>query len=198
MPSDAAMAVVLYASLAVAVVVISASDGFNVDLFSFLFGSVLSISPTDLWLLAGLAVAVLLFVTVFFLELAHTSFDADLARVTGVRADWVNLGLAVLTGAAITLSMRVVGVLLVGALLVVPVLAGLRLATGLRPVLGVASLLGVVSAVTGLTFAFYVDVSPGGSVVLTAVGILILVETGAFLRRRFLSTEVPVEETPIH
>ena len=173
-PGDVALAVVLYGSLAIAVVVIGVAGGFNVDLFSFLFGSILSVAPLDLWLLAALAVVVLLFVGVFFVDLAQLAFDDDLARVSGVRTDWLNLALAVLTGATITLSMRVVGVLLIGAMLVIPVLVGLRAARGLRAAMATAVLAGVLSAVAGLTVAFYGDLSAGGSIVLTALLLLVL------------------------
>lgn len=184
LPGDVALAVVLYAALAIAVVVISGARGLNVDLFAFLFGSVLSIDPLDLWLLLGLAAAVALYVTVFFSELSQSSFDPDLARVTGVPVGWINLGLAVLTGATITLSMRVVGVLLVGAMLVVPVLAGQRLASGLRSVLAVAAAIGVASAIAGLTTAFYADVSAGGAIVLSAIVLLVAAQGVAMVRAR--------------
>ena len=174
LPGEVALAVVLYGSLAVAVVVIGAAGGFNVDLFSFLFGSILSVAPLDLWLLAALAVVVLLFVGVFFVDLAQMAFDDNLARVSGVRTDRLNLALAVLTGATITLSMRVVGVLLIGAMLVIPVLVGLRLARGLRAAMATAVLAGVLSAIAGLTLAFYGDLSAGGSIVLTALLLLVL------------------------
>ena len=173
LPGDAALAVFLYSSLAVAVIVIGYSDGFNADLFGYLFGSILTISDTDLWLLAGLAVITVGFVAVFFSELAQTSFHADLARTSGVRVDLINLGLAVLTGATITLSMRVVGVLLIGALIVIPVVAALRITTGLRQTIFVAMLMGMVSSTGGLLIAFYTDMAPGGAVVMTAVAILI-------------------------
>jgi len=184
LPGDVTLAIVLYTSLAIAVVVISGAQGFSVDLFVFLFGSILSVTSLDLWLLAGLAAAVFVYVTVFFSELSQSSFDASLARVTGVPVGWVNLGLALLTGATITLSMRVVGVLLVGALLVVPVLAGERLATGLRATLGIGVIFGVVSALTGLTIAFYADLSAGGTIVLSAVVLLFGAQGYTALRDR--------------
>jgi zinc transport system permease protein len=184
LPGDVTLAIVLYASLAVAVIVISGARGFSVDLFAFLFGSILSVNETDLVLLLILAVGVFVYVTVFFSELSQSSFDPSLARVTGVPVGWTNLGLAVLTGATITLSMRVVGVLLVGALLVVPVLAGQRLVSGLRAAVGVAVLFGVVSAVIGLTIAFYADLSAGGSIVLTAILLLFVAQGAAALQDR--------------
>lgn len=184
MPSDAAMAVFLYVALAVAVVVISLADGFNVGLFTYLFGSVLTIDALDLWLAAALAVAVLGFVTAFYPELSQSSFDTDLARTTGVPVNGASIALAVLTGATVTLSMRIVGVLLVGALIVMPVLASLRLAPSLRAALVVAMLLGVASVLVGLTIAFYVDLAAGGAIVLTAAVMLVVVEAGSIAFRR--------------
>ena len=179
LPGDVAMAMVLYGALAFAIVVISIAGGFNVDLFSFLFGSILSVSAVDLWLLAGLTVVVVLFISTYFNDLSQIAFDDDLAKVSGVRSDLLNLGLAVLTGATITLSMRVVGVLLVGAMLVVPVVAGLRLARGLRAAMAIAISAGVFSAIAGLAVAFYGDVSAGGAIVLTALAVLVASRLGA-------------------
>jgi zinc transport system permease protein len=184
LPGDVALAVVLYGSLAVAVVVISTSEGLNLDLFGFLFGSVLGTSTTDLWLLGGLAVAVVLFVGVFFVELAQAAYDDDLARVNGIPIGRINLGLAILTGATITLSMRVVGVLLVGAMLIVPVLVGLRLAKGLRAAIVAAVAAGVASAFGGLVIAFYADVAAGGTIVLVAMALLVAAQSWAWLRQR--------------
>ena len=181
MPGDAALAVVLYSALAVAVVIISLADGFNVDLFGYLFGSVLTVSNTDLWILTGLVVVVLGFIALFYPELSQTSFDTDMARAAGIRVFSINVALAVLTGAAITLSMRFVGVLLVGALIVIPVMVSLRLATGLRTAIAVAMVVGVTSALVGLVIAFYADIAAGGSVVLTAVGFLVAVMAGSAL-----------------
>ena len=183
LPGDASMAVVLYGALAIAVVVIGIAGGFNVDLFAFLFGSILSVSPLDLWLLAGLATVVMLFVGIFFVDLSQIAFDEDLAKVSGVRTDPLNLGLAVLTGATITLSMRVVGVLLVGAMLVIPVMAGLPVGRGLRVAMATAVVAGVLSAVVGLTIAFYGDLSAGGAIVLTALVLLAITRLWVGLRR---------------
>ena len=184
LPGEVAMAIVLYFALAVAVVIIGLADGFNVDLLSFLFGSILSVSPLDLWMLAGLTAVVLLFVGFFFVDLAQSAFDEPLARVNGVPVAQLNLALAVLTGATITLSMRVVGVLLVGAMLVVPVLVGLRVATGLRASLVVAIGSGVLSAIAGLTVAFYADLAAGGTVVLASMTLLALALAVQQVRRR--------------
>ena len=185
LPGDAVLAVALYSSLAAAVVVISAAQGFNVDLLGFLFGSILTITELDLWLLGGLALVVVIGVTAFFAELAQTSFDDSLARVSGIKVDWVNFGLAVLAAATITLAMRIMGVLLVGALIVIPVLVGQGLTNSLRTAFIVASLVGIISAVTGLTIAFYQDLPGGGAIVLVAVALLVASMAWRRVRHRF-------------
>mgnify|MGYP003984816303 FL=1 len=185
LPGDAALAVFLYGALALAVVLISIADGFNSMLFSYLFGSVLTVTQTDLWSMASLAIVITVFMLMFSSELAQITFDPDLARINGVRVHLLNLGLAVLTGATITVSMRVVGVLLVGALIVVPVLVSLRITKGLTLTVVVSSLVGVFVAVVGMVIAYYADIAPGGTVVLTAITLLIAVELGAFVYRSF-------------
>ncbi|MBT6683074.1 MAG: metal ABC transporter permease, partial [Chloroflexi bacterium] len=176
LPGDAALAVFLYSSLAIAVIVISKSSGFNADLFGYLFGTVLSINDRDLWLIAVLLIVVILFVVSFYAELTQSAFDQDLAHTSGVRVTATNLALAILTGATVTASMRVVGVLMVGALIVIPVLAALRLARGFRTALVLAIVFGLLSVWVGLTVAFYADLAAGGSIVLTTVAMLILSE----------------------
>jgi zinc transport system permease protein len=183
LPGDAALAVFLYGALAVAVVLISIADGFNSTLFSYLFGSVLTVTETDLWWMATLAVIIVLFMLMFSSELAQVTFDPDLAKINGVRVHLLNLGLAVLTGATITVSMRVVGVLLVGALIVIPVLISLRVTSGLTRTVLTSSFVGTFVAVVGMVIAYYADIAPGGSVVLTAIGLLVTVEIGAWLNR---------------
>tara|TARA_Y100001936_G_scaffold252348_1_gene311620 strand:- start:336 stop:1253 length:918 start_codon:yes stop_codon:yes gene_type:complete len=185
LPGDAALAVFLYGSLASAVVVISLADGFNSSLFSYLFGSVLSVTSRDLWWMAVLSIVIIMFMLMFSSELAQITFDPDLARINGVKVHLLNLGLAVLTGATITVSMRIVGVLLVGALIVVPVLISLRLTHGMTRTVITSSMVGIIVAVTGMIIAYYADIAPGGSVVLTAILLLVLVETITFATRIF-------------
>ena len=185
LPGDAALAVFLYGALALAVVLISIADGFNSTLFSYLFGSVLTVTQTDLWWMASLAVVITVCILIFNSELAQITFDPDLARINGVRVHLLNLGLAVLTGAMITVSMRVVGVLLVGALIVIPVLVSLRITKGLTRTVVVSSLVGIFVAVIGMIIAYYADIAPGGTVVLTAITLLIVVELAAFVSRSF-------------
>ena len=169
---EAALALFLYSALAIAVVLIGLSGGFNVALFSYLFGSITTVGQRDLLLMGILAVLVLGVVLFYYAELVQTTFDYDLAKVSGVPVDRVNLLLALLTGATVVMAMRIVGILLVGALTVLPVLASLQLANSFRTTLLLAMGLGVLSVVTGLTAAFYWDLPAGGAVALAALGML--------------------------
>ena len=184
LPGDIALAVVLYATMAAAVVIINSVRGFNLDLWGFLFGSILTISATDVWLLMGLGVVVISAITMFYPELSMAAFDDDLSKVSGVKVEWLNLGLAVLTAAVVTLSMRVLGVLLVGSLIVIPFLIGQTLCSSLRKSLGVASLTGIMSTVIGLFVSFYADLVAGGSIVLSAVTLLVLALLWKKLKRK--------------
>ena len=189
LPGDAVLALFLYGALALAVVLISAADGFNSTIFSYLFGSLLAVSNTDLWWMVTLALVITLFMFMFRFELAQISFDSDLAKTNGVRVHMRNLGLAVLTAATITVSMRVVGILLVGALIVIPVLVSIRVAKGLTRTVLVSSAIGVFVAVVGMVISFYGDLAPGGTIVLTSIFLLIIVEAGGFIKRSFGSSQ---------
>lgn len=169
---EAALAIFLYAALALAVVVISLGQGFNADLFSYLFGSIVTVSELDLWLISGVALATLAMVIFFYPELVQTTFDQDLAQTSGLPVNRVNLLLAVLTGIAVAVSMRIVGVLLVGALMVIPVITSLQVSRGFRVTLLVAVGLGLLSVLAGLTLAFYWELAAGGAIVLTALLLL--------------------------
>ena len=174
MPSDVALAIVLYSTMAGSIVLISSTQGFRIDLFSFLFGSILGLNNSDIWILLLLAATVFICIFIFFSELAQTAFDADLAKVSGVPVGMINLGLAVLTAATITFSMRLMGVLLVGTLIVVPFIAGQALFDNLKGAIFSASIIGASSSVLGLVGSFYLDLPAGGAIAIAAVCFLIL------------------------
>ena len=174
MPSDVALAIVLYSTMAGSIVLISSTQGFRIDLFSFLFGSILGLNNSDIWILLLLAATVFICIFIFFSELAQTAFDADLAKVSGVPVGMINLGLVVLTAATITFSMRLMGVLLVGTLIVVPFIAGQALFDNLKGAIFSASIIGASSSVLGLVGSFYFDLPAGGAIAIVAVCFLIL------------------------
>ncbi len=173
--SDSALALILYTALALALVLISWGDQLNVNLLGYLFGNIVTVGANDMWATVVVGGAVLVLMGLFYSEFVQTTFDPDLAKVAGVPVQRMNTLLAVLTGVTVTLSMRVVGGLLVGALIVFPVLAALQLRQGFRITLAVAAIIGVFSVFVGLTVSFYQDLAASGAIVLTALFVLMVI-----------------------
>ncbi len=167
---DQALAVVFYAGIALGVVLVSSAGALDVNLFQFLFGSILTVTRADLWLVLAFGAAALVTVAILHRGLVAVVLDEQGSRVAGVPVGLLNLVVAVLAALTVAISMRVVGILLIAALMVLPVIAANRVAWSIRSTLGLATAIGLGSALTGLTVAYYADLAPGGTIVLTAVG----------------------------
>lgn len=165
---DQALALVFYTGIAAGVVLISAAGALNVDLFAFLFGSILTVTRADLALVAALGVGGLAVVALLYRALAGAVLDEEGARVAGVPIAALNVTLAALAAVTVAVSMRVVGVLLIAALMVLPVIAASRVAWSMRSNLLIAMGIGLAAALGGLTVAYYADMPPGGTIVLLA------------------------------
>src|SRR5215470_6903181 len=146
---DAALAVFLSGGFAVAVVLISFARGFNADLFAILFGSILTVSPGDVMLMAGLGAVVGVTVGAFYTQLLAITLNEDLARTSGVPVSGLNLLLTVLTALTTVVAMRMVGVLLVSAMMVIPALTGFGLGRSFREATVIAIDTALASMVTG-------------------------------------------------
>jgi zinc transport system permease protein len=166
---DAALAVFLSAGFAVAVVVISFAQAVNADLFAILFGSLMTVSAADVWLVTGLGAAVLATVRCFSAQLFAITLNEDLARTSGVPVSGLNLVLTILTALTVVVTMRMVGVLLVSAMIVVPTLAGFAAARSFRSALVIAIAVALTSVGGGLVAAFHLRLAAGGAIVLTAL-----------------------------
>jgi zinc transport system permease protein len=179
---DQALALLFYTGIALGVVLISATGALNANLFSFLFGSILTISRGDLTLVAGLGIAGLALIAVLYRALVAVAVDEEGARVSGVPVGLLNVLLAGLAGVTIALSMRIVGILLIAALMVLPVTAASRLARSVSSTLAVAMIVGLLSVFVGLTVSYYADLAPGGAIVLTAAAAFALAALVARVR----------------
>jgi len=170
---ELAIPIILSAGMGLSVIFISLADGFNTDLFNYLFGSVSAVSRQDLWTITGVAVIVLSIVYLLFKELFLLSFDEDHARASGIPAKYIHFVFIILVALVIAASMRIVGILLVSSLMTLPVAAGIRLAKGFKQLIVYSIVFGEVSVVGGLIFAYYLDLAPGGTIVMMAILILI-------------------------
>jgi zinc transport system permease protein len=173
---DQALALVFYTGIAAGVVLVSAAGALNVNLFQFLFGSILTVTRSDLLVIAVLGAAALALVGVLYRPLVAVVVDEEGARVAGLPVPWLNAVTAALAAVTIALSMRVVGILLIAALMVLPVIAASRLAWSLRSTLLLGMGIGLASVLTGITVAYYADLPPGGTTVLVAAAAVVVAE----------------------
>jgi zinc transport system permease protein len=177
---DASLAVFLSGGFALAVVLISLARGFNADLFAVLFGSILTVSPTDIWLIVALGAVVGATIGTFYQQLFAVTMNEDLARTSGVPVAALNLILTLLTALTTVVAMRMVGVLLVSAMIVIPTLTGFALGRSFRQAMAIAIAMALVSVASGLVAAYYLRLAAGGAIVLTA---LVIFAASSLLRR---------------
>ena len=166
---DLALAVLFYSGIAGGVVLTGVAGSLNAGVLTYLFGSILTVSPADAWTVAGLGTVIVVLVGLVWRALFAVVIDEESARVAGLPVDILNLMLAGLAAVTVVAAMRVVGVLLVAALMVLPVGAAQRLAGSFRATLVWSAVIGAGCAVTGLAGARVLDLPPGGSIVLVAV-----------------------------
>jgi zinc transport system permease protein len=174
MVADAALAIFLWGGLALAVVIVSVSYGFNADLFGFLFGSIATVGNKDLMVICVLGGIVAMCVVLYYRELFLVSWSEELARASGIKVRFLNHLLVLTAAFTVALSLRVVGLLLVGALMSIPVLAATQVARSFRGVVAISIGLSVFSVVTGLFASYHLDLASGGTIVLVAVGLFML------------------------
>lgn len=171
---DQALALLFYTGIAAGVVMVSLAGALDVDLFAFLFGSILTVTRADLVLVAVLGGIGLAVVALLYRALAAVVLDEEGARVAGVPIGALNVVIATLAAVTVALSMRVVGILLIAALMVLPVIAATRVAWSMRSTLLLGMAIGLASVLGGLTIAYHADLPPGGTVVLLAAGSFLL------------------------
>lgn len=168
-PTDSAIAVMLAMGFSTGLIVISIAGGFNVDLFSYLFGSILTIDSMDLALISMLGSAVLLFVGIFRRELLSMVFDEEDSRIMGVPTRRLSIIFDLLVAITIVLSIKVIGTILVVALLVLPGLCALKLNLSFRSTIITAIGFSVLSTLLGTIFSAVFKLAPAGVIVFVLV-----------------------------
>ncbi len=163
---DTAIAIFSSVGFALGVLLATLAQGFTVDLFSYLFGDILAIETSEVWLSIGLAVVVVFIVIVHYHRFMYMTFDREAAKATGIRVGRLDVLLTVLTAVTVVLGMKVVGLLLVSALVVIPAAAGLQMASSFRLAMVLSSFIGVVSVVFGLSLAYFFDLPVSGTIVI--------------------------------
>ena len=183
---DIALAMLFYGGMAGGVMLINlAPGGSNANLLSYLFGSLTTVSQEDVTAICLLAAFVVLVTVGLRRQLFAVSQDEEFARVTGLPVRALNLLTAVTAAVTVTVAMRIVGLLLVSALMVVPVAAAQQLSRSFAVTFAVAVAIGVGVTIGGTVTTYYVDVPPGATIVLMAIGVfMLLTALAAPLARR--------------
>lgn len=190
---DVALALIFYGGLAGGLMLVSIGGNGTASLQTYLFGSLLSISQTDVWVSVGLATLVIGLCLALLPQLFSVSNDEEFARTSGLSVRFYNVLISVLAAVSVSVAMRSVGLLLVSALLVIPVATAQQFARGFRSTMLAAMVAGLLAAVAGVITSAYVDVPPGSTIVLVALlGFAVTAPVGMVIQRRRLA-RVPFE-----
>ncbi|MEE6282389.1 metal ABC transporter permease [Georgenia sunbinii] len=172
---DVALALLFYGGIAGGVLLIGLAGGTTANLTGYLFGSIATVTTTDLWLTAGLAVVVLGVGLGLRPALFVLSHDEEFARASGLPVRLLNITVAVMAALTVSVAMRVVGVLLVSAVMIVPVAASQLITRSFRATMTLAMVIGVTVSVSGLTITYAYPLSPGATIVVLAIAVYVVV-----------------------
>jgi len=163
---DAAIGLIASFSIAAGVLIASLSQGFNVDLMSYLFGSILVISNMDVIVSVILAAVVLATVIFFYNSLYAMTYDEEFATVIGINTKLMNYMIAALTSITIALGIRVVGTMLISSLIVFPTVTALQVAKGFKGTMLISSLVSVSCVIVGVFASFVFNLPTGAAIVM--------------------------------
>lgn len=173
--AELSIAIVLSSGMGLAVVLLSMGKSFNTSIFAYLFGSILTINKHDLFTIGILGIIIVATVVFLHKELFLVTLEEEAARLAGVPVTLINLILILLTACTIAASIRIVGMLLVSSLMVIPVATSLQLKKGFYHTLFFAILFSFFAVTSGLILAIYLNLAPGGTIVLFSVLILLFI-----------------------
>ena len=172
--ADLSIAIIMALGVGISGILMSASN-VNFDLFSFMYGSIATVTKEDITIIMITAIIVLLFINLFFKELVYITFDEESAKLSNIPVKMINIIFMILVAASITMTLRIVGVLLVSSLIAIPVATSLRVAKSFRQSIFYSILFGEISILSGVILSFYMDVAPGAIIVIVSILQLILV-----------------------
>lgn len=178
---DAAIAVLLVSGFGMGVLLISLTGGFKVDLFSFLFGSILLISTEDTLMVVGISATIIAILAVLRKQLLHITFDEEQAKIGGLDVDKLNYVFIILASVTVITSMRLVGILLISALIVLPNITSMLFGKSFKKTMLLSMSISVSSVIIGIMVSYYLDLAPSGVIVMTSVAILVTALIGRHL-----------------
>ena len=180
--SDTMIGVMWAVGMATGIIFVSLTPGYRANLMSYLFGSILAVSKQDIWWMAGVALATVLFVALFYRQLLAISFDEEFATVRNLPVTALSVLLLIMTGLAVVVAMRVVGLIMVIALLTIPSAIASMFFKEMRVIMLVAVGLGIVFISAGLVISFLSNL-PAAAVIILLAGLVYFL---AFVIKRIL------------
>ena len=169
---DAAVAVLLSSGIAVGLILISLSGGFTVNIFSFLFGSILLVSVEDTILILGLTGVILIVILLLYRELIYSTFNEEQAKVSGIPVDKINYLIVFIAGITVVTSIQLVGILLISALFVIPNVTAIMYGRSFKQTALLSIVFAVSSVICGILVSYVFDITPSGTIVLLSIAIL--------------------------
>ncbi len=191
--SDMVIGVIWAAGMALGILLLDLTPGYNVDLMSYLFGGILSVSREDLWLMTALTIGIAAVVLAFYRTLLAVAFDADFAETRGVAVRLVSYAVVMMAAIAVIMMTRVVGLILVIALVTIPTYIALQVARSLAQMMLISGALALAFTLSGLGVAVYADVTAGASIIAVSVVCFVLFLVVEYSRRRAIfASRTPV------
>jgi zinc transport system permease protein len=168
---DASIAVLLSSGIAVGLVIIGLSGGFTLDIFSFLFGSILLVSVNDTILILSLTGVILIVILLLYRQILYSTFNEEQAKVSGIPVEKINYLIVFMAGLTVVTSIQLVGVLLISALFVIPNVTAIMYGRGFKQTAIISISFSIFSVVAGILVSYLFDITPAGTIVLIAIGI---------------------------
>jgi ABC-type Mn2+/Zn2+ transport system permease subunit len=181
---DVAIGIFFSAAMSLGVIFVGLSRGYTVDLFGYLFGSILAVTSQDLWVIGTVSIIVISLVLLLFRYLLFISFDEEMARVSGLPVTMLNDLLLVCIAITVIVSIKIVGIILVSALLVIPGAASYQLTKNYRSMLIGSLVVGFGSSLVGLLLSYRLDLASGATIVIVATAIFFVSAVLSPRRRR--------------
>ena len=183
LPEDTAIGIIWAVGMALGVVFVGLSPGFAPHLFGYLFGNILSVSSSELMVMGGLTLVIILVVSLLYKELLSLSFDEEFARVSGVPTGWLYFVLVVLIALSVVVLIRAVGIILLIALLTIPAAISRQFVSSLSRMMLLSVVLSVVLVVLGLWLSYVLDLASGATIILLS-GLVFVASVGVSRLRR--------------
>ncbi len=166
--ADTIIGVIWAVGMAFGIILLDLTPGYNVDLMSYLFGSILTVPDSDLYIMTVIAILMLVLITYYYKDLLAMSYDEEFARIRGVRVKTLYFGLIAMLAVTIVLVIKVVGLILIIALLTIPPFMVEKYVTSLMQMMVASSLLGAVFTVTGMWMSYYYNLTSGASIIMVS------------------------------